>query len=171
MAYLLDNNILSFFLNRGRHEELGAASEKMSLTIVDEVREEAEKHRTLGGLFKKWLPRTKIAVRTIDLGTPAHAALTELVPDLAVTRDKGERASVALASVDDTLTFVANDKNGLWLALRELHARGERILGVPVFLRRLRDEANMDPEVLDDVMAACGCPVPTWWNRWRAALR
>ncbi|MBI3201489.1 MAG: hypothetical protein HYZ29_08100 [Myxococcales bacterium] len=92
------------------------------------------------------------------------------MPDLAVTRDKGERASVALASVDDTLTFVANDKNGLWLALRELHARGERILGVPVFLRRLRDEAGMDAEAIDDVMAACACPVPTWWNLWRASL-
>ena len=170
MPYLLDNNILSFFLNRGRHEELAAASGKMALTIVDEVREEAERHRALGAQFKNWLPRTRITVRSIELGTPAHAALTDLVPDLTVTRDKGERASVALASVDDTLTFVANDKNGLWLALRELHARGERVLGVPVFLRRLREEAEMAADAVDDVMAASGCPVPTWWKPWRASL-
>lgn len=171
MPYLLDNNVLSYFLNRGRAEALSTAAVRTQLVIVDEVREEAERHRTLGGFFRDWLPTTRIQVRPIEVGSLAHHTLVALSPDLAGTKDKGERASLALASVDDTLTFVANDKNALWLALRELHVRGERILGIPVFLRRLRDDAGLDRESIDDVMAASTCPVPTWWNAWRASLR
>ena len=70
-------------------------------------------------------------------------------------------------------TFVANDKNGLWIALRELWMPGERLLGLAVFLRRLFEQSTLeDPLILDEVMSVAGGPAqrPTWWAPWRAAL-
>ncbi len=65
---------------------------------------------------------------------------------------------------------MANDKNALWLALRELHAPGERLIGVPVFLRRLV-EGGLPIDAADDVLGECGTPTPTWWRDFSANAR
>ena len=168
MTFLLDNNVVSYFFNVGREQELAAAAERVPLAMVEEVKDEAANHRTLGGKFKKWLPGTKVELRSIAVGGAAHLVLNKLLPASPIDKNRGERASIALAATEAGLTFVANDKNALWLALRELHEGVDRVIGLATFLRRLREIAALDPSALDDVMTQSGLPMPTWWSAWRA---
>jgi hypothetical protein len=75
-----------------------------------------------------------------------------------------------MARACSSLVFVANDKNAMWLALAELHLPGERMIGVPVFLRRLYEQAELPVEAIDAVMDLRMGRRPTWWARWRAGL-
>jgi hypothetical protein len=61
------------------------------------------------------------------------------------------------------------DKGGMWLALRELWAPGERVISLPVFLRRLVDGHALAGEAADDVMRRSNHLLPTWWADWRSA--
>ncbi len=169
-SYLLDTNVVSYFLNTRRHDALRDVAALVRLAIVEEVRVELEAHRTLGPFVKKWLPKTKLDVKSIMVGSVEHARYVALKPNVVTLRDVGERASIAVAATDPSLVFVASDKNALWLALRELHEPGERILGLPVWLRRLHAEAALDATVIDDVATASGVPYPTWWTDWRASI-
>jgi hypothetical protein len=109
-----------------------------------------------------------IAALDIEVASPVDATLQALRP-LASSRGKGERESIALAAHDPGLVFVANDRNAMWLALQELHAPGERMIGVPVFLRRLRDGGALEPGAIDAVMHHWSGRRPTWWADWRAS--
>jgi hypothetical protein len=169
-AYLLDNNILSYFWNQERERDLGAASQRVEISICEEVRDEAAKH--LGSAkLQTWLNGTHIKVQGIELGSKAHTTLAELHPDMSILKDLGERASIALCAHDPSFVFVANDKKALWLALRELHVRGERIVGLLVFLRRLHEDAGLSPDAMDAIVKISGHGAPTWWRDFRAPLR
>ncbi|MEO5725560.1 MAG: hypothetical protein ABI134_32495 [Byssovorax sp.] len=110
-------------------------------------------------------------MRSIEVGSDASATLAQLLNPTSPKKNGGERASIALTACDASLTFVTNDKNGMWIALRELWRPGERILGVAVFLRRLFEQAALqDPLVLDDVLSLARSQQPTWWASWRAGL-
>ncbi|HEU4412238.1 MAG TPA: hypothetical protein VFS43_43750 [Polyangiaceae bacterium] len=88
-------------------------------------------------------------------------------------KDRGERASIALAAHDPSLTFVTNDDGAKKIALRELWAPGERLLALSVFLRRLFDQsALVDPAILDGIMtkAYSSAKRPTGWASWRAGV-
>jgi hypothetical protein len=173
VTYLLDTNIVSYFLQAEREADLASASAMSAMALVEAVRGELEKDPKRGGrAFKKWLDGSRIEVRSIEVGAPAHATLAALVGPTSTAKDLGERASIALAASDPTLTFVANDKNGLVLALRELWSPGERVLGLAVFLRRLVEEgALVNPEAIDDVMAVANArQQPSWWVSWRASI-
>jgi len=168
--YLLDTNVVSYFLNTKRHDALRAVAGRVGLAIVDEVRVELEAHKTLGPFVKKWLPRTKLEVRAIVVGSAEYECYLALKPNSVTLKDNGERASIAVAATNPSFVFVASDKNALWLGLRELHEPGERILGVHVWLRRLHADAALDLAALDDVAAASGVPYPTWWTEWRKTI-
>lgn len=172
VTYLLDNNVISFFWNRGREKDLAFAATKVALAIVAEVRDEAARHPTYGARFTKWLPGTQIGCLEIALGSKAHVVLAELTQAQTTTKDMGERASVALASTIRDLVFVTHDTNATVLAHRELFERGERVIGLAVFLRRLAEDAGTSPVALDDVMQVSqhGKRPPTWWPSWRANL-
>lgn len=66
------------------------------------------------------------------------------------------------------LVFVCHDKKACWLGLHELHARGERLIGLHVFLRRLHEDAGLTREIAGEVSAASGSEgvKPTWWDAW-----
>lgn len=173
MTYLLDTMIVSYFLQAEREAELAAAARRCSMAVVGEVRKELENDKKRGGKsFRRWFDTSGIQLIEIEIGTAAHATLAALVNPTSSEKNLGERASIALAASDASLTFVTNDKNGVSVALREIWTPGERILGLAVFLRRLFDQhALEDPLVLDDVMAvAITSPQqqPTWWASWRA---
>lgn len=175
MTYLLDTMIISYFLQAQREADLAKAAKRSPMALVDEVRKELENDKKRGGRpFKKWLDDSGIEPRAIEVGSPAHATLVALVTPASTVKNLGERASIALAASDASLTFVTNDKNGLCVALREIWMPGERILGVAVFLRRLFEQGALeDPLILDDVMTiAINSPQqqPTWWASWRAGL-
>lgn len=171
MTYLLDTNIVSFFLQASRETELATASDISPMAIVGEVRDELRGDKNRGGAnFTKWLAGSRIAVTDILVGSGSATRLAQLVSDTAMSRDLGERASIALASFDPTLIFVTHDKNAAWLALRELWAPGDRVLRVASFLRRLfQEKALTDAAVADDIIAY-GEPRPAWWAEWRASL-
>jgi hypothetical protein len=172
VTYLLDTNVVSYFLQAAREADLAKAATTSTMALVEAVQGELENDPKRGGkAFRKWLDGSRIKVRGIELGTPAHATLAALVGPTSTTRNLGERASVALAASDPTLTFVANDKNGLVLALREIWSPGERVLGLAVFLRRLVEEGSLaDPTAIDDVMATANAQQPSWWVAWRASV-
>ncbi len=175
MTYLLDAMIVSYFLQAGRENDLAMAARCCSMALVDEVRGELLRDKKRGGKpFKKWFDASGIATLAIELGTSAHATLAALVSPAVTAKDLGERASIALAASEASLTFVTNDKNGASLALREIWVPGERVLGLAVFLRRLFEQRGLeDPKALDEVMAiALTSPKqqPTWWAPWRADL-
>ena len=172
MTYLLDTMIVSYFLQASREDELAAAAERCPMALVAEVREELENDRERGGrAFKRWLAGSNIEVRPIAVGSPASITLTQLLNPASPSKNRGERASIALSASDASLALVTNDKNGMWIALRELWMPGERILGLPVFLRRVFEQGALkDPVVLDEVMSVAAVQRPTWWAAFRAGL-
>lgn len=169
-TYLLDTNIISYFLNGDHLAELSRMTSVVQLALVDEVRTELEGHPTRGSTFLSWLPGSGLKVIEIVVGSPAHTKLLALSPALSARRGRGERASIAVAAVDPELVFVANDKNALWLALRELHSEHSRIIGVFTFLRWCREQAALSLGAIDDVAKASGAGRPSWWPEWRVAL-
>ncbi len=56
----------------------------------------------------------------------------------------------------------------MWIALRELWAPGERLVSLPVFLRRLVDAGALGGDTADEVMRRSHQVLPTWWADWRA---
>ena len=46
--YLLDNNVLSHFFNAGHKQALARIAQAMRLVVVEEVHEEALRHRKRG---------------------------------------------------------------------------------------------------------------------------
>ncbi len=171
MTYLLDTNVVSYFLQASREKELSDAAKVVPLAIVGEGRDELGADSKRGGpAFAKWLATSGIDVKELLVGSPAANTLAQLASGAATAKNLGERATVALSLVEAGFTFVTHDKNGAWLALRETWTPGERLLGVAPFLRRLYEaKALTDATVLDDLIPFAE-PRPSWWGAWRATL-
>lgn len=169
MTYLLDSNVVSYFLHSRREADLMGAASRCSLAIGDEVSKELKRSRRDGERFKAWFAGGQIASLAIAVDSEVDATFQALLPP-ATERGKGERAIIALAAHDPSLVLVANDRNAMWLALAELHHAGERMIGVPVFLRRLHEHAGLDPAAIDAVMGCYPGRRPTWWADWRSKL-
>ena len=171
MTYLLDTNVVSYFLQAAREKELSEAAKIVPLVVVGEVRDELGADPKRGGpAFGKWLATSGIDVKELLLGSPAANHLAQLTSGAVTAKNLGERASVALSLVEPGFIFVTHDKNGAWLALRETWSPGERLLGVAPFLRRLYEaRALTDATVLDDLILFAD-PRPSWWGAWRATL-
>jgi hypothetical protein len=152
--------------------KLADASKTVPMAIVGEVRDELRADKTRGGAsFMRWLESSQIDVRDIQLGSAEAATLNQLTASASTSKNLGERASIALAAHDLGLVFVTHDKNGMWLAVRELWQSGQRVLGVAPFLRRLVElQAVTQSSVLDDVVRHVAGDSPTWWATWRASL-
>ena len=131
------------------------------------VRDELAEDPTRGALFVRWLPTSHLAVIALELGSPAEALWSRLQPRVT-PKGRGERASIALAAASPDYVFAGMDKGAMWLALRELWASGERLISLPVLLRRLVDGGALAGEVADDVMRSSSQLLPTWWADWRA---
>jgi hypothetical protein len=171
VTYLLDTNVVSYFLQAQREAELAQAAARRAMAVVEDVRIELDGDPQRGGrAFKKWFDGSRIEARTIEPGTPAHDTLAALLVPPSTTKNRGERASIALAASDPTLTFVTNDKNGMVLALREVWSPGERVQSLGVFLRRLFDHGLVDVATLDDVMKVATTKHPSWWGTWRQSI-
>jgi hypothetical protein len=168
MTYLLDTQVVSFFLQARREEDLAAAATTVRCAIADEVRVELTSDPTRGRLFEQWLPSSHVQTISIPIGGPADLLLTRLQIGLATPRGRGERASIALAAMDADLVFTGMDRGGMWIALRELWSPGERLISLPVFLRRLVDARALGGDAAEDVMRRSTQAVPTWWADWRA---
>ena len=67
-TYLLDTNELSHFFNAGRKQALADIAAAIPLVIVEEVHEEALRHRKRGDEYRKWQSSSSLAVRAIPVG-------------------------------------------------------------------------------------------------------
>lgn len=166
MIYLLDNNIISYFLHARREDDLMEAAKQCSLAIAEEVEKELRRDHRDGARFRAWLAGGAIQSLPILVDSEVDRTYQRLQPPMS-GRGKGERASIALAAHDASLVFVANDRNAMWLALAELHHQGERMIGIPVFLRRMHEEAGLAAAAVD---AGYRAKRPTWWAEWRVRL-
>jgi hypothetical protein len=166
LRYLLDTQIVSWFLQSRKEQALAAAAEKVPCSVVEEVREELAADRTRGGLFGKWFPTSNIQLIEIQMGSPADDVHNALSASSTTNRGRGERASIAVASADPQLSFVSMDNGALLIALNELWGSGERVLKLPAFLRRLFDASALSKETADAVMKKSNQILPTWWGRW-----
>lgn len=166
--------IVSYFLEAGCEQQLANAAMVLPMAIVEEVRRELREDKTRGGKnFDKWLEASSIKVVPIVVGSPASTTLTQLLRPEAPAHGRGERASIAIAASDPSLTFVTHDNAATIMAVRELWTAGERILGVAAFLRRLFDSAALaDNDAAQEIMSlayAAAPQWPTWWAGWRAS--
>jgi hypothetical protein len=171
-AYLLDNNIVSYFFNADLQADLARIAGALTLAIVREVHEEAPRHATKGAVYEKWLPSSGVTVRDIAVGSPGSGILADLQLSTGSLSDLGEFASIAIASEDPSLIFVTNDKAALWIALRELYAPGERVIRFPTFLRRAHDAVGLSQAAVTKLAkhAQVSDAPPTWWSAWLTTL-
>ncbi|MFY9343265.1 MAG: hypothetical protein WAT39_12285 [Planctomycetota bacterium] len=167
MTFLLDTNVVSYFFQARRHDELARAARSQPCALADAVVTELTADRARGALFSRWLPSSSLIEIRLLVGSAADEVLLALETGLSTRRGNGERTSIALAATDPSMVFVASDKGALWIALRELHAPGERAIGLQVFLRRLVDTSALEGIAAEDVLTASQQVKPTWWARWR----
>ena len=105
-------------------------------------------------------------VRPIPLGSPAAATFALLRARAKSPRDRGEDASIALASHDRDLHFVTGDVAASFRALAELPGR---VLAFHQFLRCLHEQHDVPKAVLAAAGAVPSIPSPTWWAPWLAS--
>ena len=168
MAYLLDTPVVSCVLQARRENELARAATIVGCAIADDVRAELAADPARGPVFQRWLPASHVEVLSIVVGSATDAVLTRLQTAMVTTRGRAARASIAIAASNPELVLVSMDRNAMWIALRELSTPGERLLALPVFLRRLVDAVAFSADAADDVMKQSQHVLPAWWAYWRA---
>lgn len=169
--YLLDNNVVSYFLNAEQKTELARIASSLSVGVVREVHEEALRYKRKGDEYRAWQPSSGITVLDISVGGAASTCLGKLKTTTGI-KDLGELASIALAFEDEALVVVSNDHNGLVLALAELVGPGERVIKFSTFLRRAHTAVGLSRTCVSAVATKSQLPrsPPTWWADWFATL-
>ena len=72
MTFLLDTNVVSYFLQVGRERELAEAAKRCPMALVDEVFRELKVDPHRGGrTFSQWFGASNIGVLPIEVGSPA----------------------------------------------------------------------------------------------------
>ena len=169
---LLDANVVSYFFNASRKQELGTIAQVLSLAVVEEVHQEALNHKKRGDEYRKWQLSSGLTVRSLAVGGVGSVCLGTLRGGSNDMKDLGEHASIALAVEDPSLLLVTNDKGGAWLGLRELVAPGERVIRIWSFLQRAQVAANLGATAVKAIAESAHLKndEPTWWNAWLATL-
>lgn len=172
VTYLLDNNVLSYFLNAGRKADPSGIASRDALAIVEEVDAEARNDTKRGGEYRKWIGRSGIDVRSITAGSQAATLLGLLKKPTSGLKDLGELASIALCTEDAALVLVTNDKEAIRFALRELITPGEHVISFTTFVRRVADGGGLDRATVEAVAAKAqvAAAPPTWWPTWISTL-
>jgi hypothetical protein len=187
VRFLLDANVLVDFQSAELLPTLMQASHRVSMAVAENVFDEVTLPKTTDSsemVGKKRLAATAFLQSKIDKieiypGTPSTwtsaATLMQGLLALRVNaklKDHGEAASIAVAASDANLLFVTGDKNAVWWALNELFHTGERIMLVPVFIRKLFESLALDANGVRRVAsrATSHGPVPSWWASWLAGL-
>ena len=81
MTYLLDANVLSYFLNTRREEDLTACAGRVALATVGEVRDELVARPNSGTWWGAWLAASPIEVMEIEVGLRRARAAPRPPPD------------------------------------------------------------------------------------------
>ncbi|MCU0684584.1 MAG: hypothetical protein MUF34_20450 [Polyangiaceae bacterium] len=175
--YLIDSNVIIDFQQGGRLKELVAAAKAVPLAIVEQVFTEvavpepgekqarADEKRSAS----KSLLDGAVQVVVLQPGTPAE----NLYATLVKTHGRGEAASISFALYEGPdCVFVTGDGPAAILALNELSDGTERVMRVPVLVRRLYEAGALEASVVHAValrVISHGLE-PSWWATWLAGL-
>jgi len=87
-------------------------------------------------------------------------------------KDRGEAASIAAASVDRELCFVAEDTGAVRYALGELFDSGERVQRLAPFVRVLYERGAIDRAAVSGLggLKKIREYPPSWWATWLASI-
>lgn len=176
VRYLLDTNAVIPFQRAGCLKALVAAAKSVPMAIVDDVLEELTVPR------KPTDPETNLMK---EAGRELRGSSVELIEVLAgseedATRgvlmafvDRGEAASIAVASRRSDLIFVTEDVRavqGKPKLYRELPGDVGRIIGLHALLRVLVERGALSAALARAVAASRDLDPPLWWTGWTASL-
>ncbi|WP_437878418.1 hypothetical protein [Sorangium sp. So ce513] len=176
VQYLLDANVVIPFQRAGSLKALVAAANCVPMAIVDDVLDELTLPR------KPTDPVTRLMT---EADRELRGSSIELIEVLAgseedATRgalmalvDRGEAASIAVASRRLDLVFVTEDVRavqGKPRLYRELPGEVGRIMGLHAFLRVLVERGALSATLASAVAVSRDLDPPLWWAGWTASL-
>jgi predicted nucleic acid-binding protein len=174
--YLLDANAVIPFQRAGCLNALVAAAKSVPMAIVDDVLEELTVPR------KPTDPETNLMK---EANRELRGSSIELIEVLAGSKedatrgarmafvDRGEAASIAVASRRLDLVFVTEDVRavqGKPKLYRELPGDVGRIMGLHAFLRLLVEHGPLSATLASAVAASRDLDPPLWWMDWAASF-
>lgn len=182
MIYLLDANVVIDF-DQARALSALVTQRVVELQLVEQVYDELctpldddPSHRRSEKQRRAKLLKSRFSTPLEILpGTPAAQVMRHLQSRKRSNnpaKDRGEAASIAAASVDRELCFVAEDTGAVRYALGELFDSGERVQRLAPFARLLHKAGLLDRGAM---MRLASLPVirenpPSWWATWLASI-
>lgn len=175
--YLLDTSIVAAFQQAGALDRLVEIANGVPVALVEDVYDELTRHvRGKSGEISKEI-REKLHPAVQVLGIDAEAPSWRTFEQLRATRrstdDLGEHASIALASHDLRLVFVAHDRRAVFEAVEAIALR---VLTLHPFLRSVVERGAIERQaarqIASGILAAKAArgqpwpPPPTWWTPW-----
>lgn len=172
--------VVADFQNAGHLPALAAASKVVPVALVEEVFSELtiaspdakQRQRDRARQAQTELAAGDFEVFEIHPGTREQEMFSLLRGARTSQHDRGEAASIAMASAHADLLFVTGDKNGTLSALNELSGTGERVMRVPVFVKVLFTAGALsvsDARAVAPFAASHGI-TPIWWDDWLRSL-
>lgn len=127
-TYVLDTGVLVALQRAGHLSALVDISERVTLVVLEEVRDELiegakPKHAKAAEQARITLEGSQIRVEVIDITEPAAARLAALRAGKTSDSDLGEAASIAWAASRPDAMFVTRDGQAALLGLEELRGR------------------------------------------------
>lgn len=182
MTFLVDANVFIDFQKSNLLSELVQVSHSVKVAIAEQVfeeltfpkKEDSEKRKGEKRVALSSLRQSQLDIIEIGPETAEAKLMETLLAPLKTLKekDRGEAASIAIASCSSELVFVTGDNTAIVWALNELFGTGERVMRVPVFIRKLYECGALSAIAVKGVAerAASHGQIPTWWTSWLAAL-
>lgn len=110
-------------------------------------------------------------VLAIGPGSQEEALLNRL-HEVGRRKNRGEAASIAVASFDPSLVLVTHDKVAALFGLTELYSlSGERCIRTPTLVRRLFEVGVLTLEAVHHWVKCNSLEFPVWWEGWLAVVQ
>ncbi len=182
MIYLLDANVVIDFDQAGALSALVRQS-VVDVQVVEQVYVELctpldddPSHRRSEKQRRAKLLKSRFST-PIEILPGTHAAqvmrhLQSRKTSNNPAKDRGEAASIAAASVDRELCFVAEDTGAVRYALGELFGSGERVQRLAPFVRVLYERGAIDRDAVSGLggLKKIRENPPSWWATWLASI-
>lgn len=182
MIYLLDANVVIDFDQAGALSALVRQS-VVDVQVVEQVYVELctpldddPSHRRSEKQRRAKLLKSRFST-PIEILPGTHAAqvmrhLQSRKTSNNPAKDRGEAASIAAASVDRELCFVAEDTGAVRYALGELFDSGERVQRLAPFVRVLYERGAIDRAAVSGLggLKKIREYPPSWWATWLASI-
>ncbi len=176
VRYLLDANAVIPFQRARCLNALVDAAKSVPMAIVDDVLEEltlprrpTDPETNLMKEARRELRGSSIALIEVLAGSEEDTTRSAFMAFV----DRGEAASIAVASRQSEMIFVTEDVRavqGKPKLYRELPGDVGRIMGLHAFLRVLVEQGALSATLAKAVAASRDLDPPLWWPGWIGAL-